>query len=438
LAAILACPAQDDVVRGDGVAASVRDTLDRRLEACVLERLDLATVVTHEVVMVIAACVRRLEACDAVTEIDPLHESERVHSVERPVDARDPDAAAARTHSVVDLLRREAAVLLTEELDDQPTRAAAPAGRTAQFPKGGVHPRLWHGDNDTRSQERATVLAVRALAVLAAAVTLAGCASTDSAEESSPGEPPVVVASFYPLAWAADRVSRTSTEVVNLTPPGVEPHDIELAPSDVETIHDAGLVVYVGGGFQPAVEDAVASREGRSLDVLDGESDPHIWLDPVRFAQVVERIARAVGAAGSGQRVVRELEVLDAEYRRGLANCKSRVLVTTHAAFGRLAARYGLTQLALAGRTPESEPSPRDLERLIADVRVSGATTVFAEPLVSSRVAETVARESGARVATLDPIEGLSQKRLDAGEDYVSVMRSNLAALQQALGCRQL
>jgi zinc transport system substrate-binding protein len=195
--------------------------------------------------------------------------------------------------------------------------------------------------------------------------------------------------------------------------------------------------VYLSGGFQPAVEDAVAERDGPSLDVLDGEPDPHIWLDPVRFARVVERIARATGGAGSAQRVVREVKGLDTEYRRGLANCKSRVLVTTHAAFGRLAARYGLTQLALAGRTPESEPGPRDLERLIADVRASGATTVFAEPLVSSRVAETVARESGARVATLDPIEGLSEERLDRGEDYLSVMRSNLAALQRALGCRQ-
>jgi zinc transport system substrate-binding protein len=431
--AILACPAQDDVVRGDGIAASVRDTLDRRLEACVLERLDLATVVAHEVVMVIAACVRRLEACDAVAEIDPLHESERVHPVERPVDGRDPDAAAARAHGTVDLLRREAAVLLAEELDDEPARATAPAGRTTQFPQRGVHPRLCHGDNDTRSQERGTVFAVRLIAMVVAALVLVGC---DPNEERHV-QPHVVVASFYPLAWAADRVSRTSTEVVNLTPPGVEPHDIELTPSDVATVHDAELVIYIGGGFQPAVEGAVASRDGRSLDVLDGEPDPHIWLDPVRFARVVERIARATGGAGSAQRVVREVKGLDTEYRRGLANCKSRVLVTTHAAFGRLAARYGLTQLALAGRTPESEPGPRDLERLIADVRASGATTVFAEPLVSSRVAETVARESGARVATLDPIEGLSEERLDRGEDYLSVMRSNLAALQRALGCRQ-
>lgn len=276
---------------------------------------------------------------------------------------------------------------------------------------------------------------MRVLAVLIATLALAGCGP----DEEFSFEPRLLVTSFYPLAWATEQVAGASTrsDVVNLTPPGVEPHDIELTPGDVETIRAAELVVYVGGGFQPAVEDAVAGRDGRSLDVLDGESDPHIWLDPVRFAQVVERIARAVGRAGSAQRVVREVKGLDTEYRRGLANCQRRVLVTTHAAFGRLAARYGLIQLALAGRTPEAEPTPRDLEQLIAEVRASGATTVFTEPLVSSRVAETVAREAGARVTTLDPIEGLSQERLDAGEDYLSVMRSNLHALQQALGCRQ-
>ena len=131
-----------------------------------------------------------------------------------------------------------------------------------------------------------------------------------------------------------------------------------------------------------------------------------------------------------------QLKQLDAEYRRGLADCDRRVLVTTHAAFGQLAARYGLTQLSLAGRSPESEPGPRELETLIDDVRASGATTVFAEPLVSDGLAQTVAREADVEVATLDPIEGLSEERLAAGEDYLSVMRSNLVALRQALGCR--
>jgi zinc transport system substrate-binding protein len=260
-------------------------------------------------------------------------------------------------------------------------------------------------------------------------VAFAGCSDGESDSR------PTIVASFYPLAWAAERVAGDDYRVVNLTPPGVEPHDIELTPSDVETIDDAELVVYVGGGFQPAVEEAVASRDGRSLDVLYGDSDPHIWLDPVRFARSVVGIARTLDDITAARPALRRLQRLDSEYRVGLGECDRRVIVTTHAAFRELAARYGLTQISLSGSSPESEPSPRELEDLVDEVRASGVTTVFTEPLVSSEVAETVAREAGTAVATLDPSEGLSNERLHAGEDYLSVMRSNLAALRKALGC---
>lgn len=252
---------------------------------------------------------------------------------------------------------------------------------------------------------------------------------------SSAGDTPAVVAAFYPLAWAAEQVGPDGLDVMNLTPPGAEPHDVELSPSDVETLRDAELVVYLGGGFQPAVEEAVDARDGPSLDLLEGAEEPHIWLDPIRFSQSVEATAGAIPGS-SARGALDDLAALDAEYRAGLADCDRDVIVTTHAAFGQLARRYGLTELSLAGRSPEAEPSPRELERLIDDVRASGATTVFAEPLVSDEVAETVAREAEVTLATLDPIEGLSQERLDAGEDYLSVMRDNLAALREALGCR--
>jgi zinc transport system substrate-binding protein len=275
-------------------------------------------------------------------------------------------------------------------------------------------------------------LAVSLAALALAALALAGCGESGS----SAGDGQSVVAAFYPLAWAVESVGGDGLDVVNLTPPGAEPHDVELSPRDVEKIRDADLVVYVGGGFQPAVEDAVADRDGGSLDILGDDRDPHVWLDPVRFAASVEEIAERLGRAGSAIATVRALRDLDREFRRGLEGCRRRTLVTSHAAFGALAARYGLEQLALTGSSPEAEPTPRELERLIERVQESGVTTVFAEPLVSDRIAETVARETGAEVAVLDPLEGLSEERLDAGEDYLSVMRENLETLREALGCR--
>lgn len=274
----------------------------------------------------------------------------------------------------------------------------------------------------------------RLAAVFVAGLVLAGCAGDDDDDDTSTR---TLVAAFYPLAWAAERIAGDDIAVVNLTPPGAEPHDVELSPRDVDTLHDAEHVVYVGGGFQPAVEDAIDGRDGPSLDVLrEEEQDPHVWLDPVRFADVARSLGRELDRPAAAGALADELARLDASFRSRLAACERRVLVTTHSAFRHLADRYGLAELALAGSSPEAEPGPRELERLVEKVDASGATTVFAEPLVSDRLAETVAREAGVTVATLDPLEGLSAERLDAGEDYLSVMRDNLAALRTALQCR--
>jgi zinc transport system substrate-binding protein len=270
---------------------------------------------------------------------------------------------------------------------------------------------------------------VVALITLSAAV-MAGC-SRDEADSR-----PTIVASFYPLAWAAERVAGDAYRVVNMTPAGAEPHDIELTPRDVEEIRDADLVVYLSGGFQPAVEDAVADRDGPSLDARGSDADPHVWLDPVRFAQVLEALGRALGRPEAARSVESELREIDRRYRNGLRNCARSTFVTDHAAFGQLAKRYGLTQLSLAGVSPEAEPAPRDIERLVGQVKAVGAPVVLAEPLLSSRLAETVAREAGVDVAFLDPLEGLSSARIAEGADYESVMLDDLNVLTKALGCR--
>jgi zinc transport system substrate-binding protein len=258
---------------------------------------------------------------------------------------------------------------------------------------------------------------------------------------------PTVVASFYPLAWVAERVAAPGTHVVDLTPAGAEPHDLELTPRDLETLQDADLVLYLGHGFQPAVEKAVEGRSKPSLDLLatqrlrpggeDGATaDPHVWLDPSRLARIAIAVGAALDREQSARRVASELRRLDRELRDGLAHCRRHEIVTSHAAFGYLADRYGLEQISLTGLSPEAEPSPKDVERLVDEVRRSGATTVFTETLVSPRLADTISREAGASTAVLDPIEGLTKDEVEAGEDYVSRMRWNLATLRKALGCR--
>ena len=262
---------------------------------------------------------------------------------------------------------------------------------------------------------------------------------------------PGVVASFYPLAEAARQVGGDRVRVDNLTPPGAEPHDLELTASQVAGIQDADVVLVLGGGFQPAVEKAAASRRGtvELLAVLGpaaGDTDdPHVWLDPVLFAAVVDHVAAALGRVEPAQRPTfsagadaykAQLATLDQDYRAGLSDCARREILTAHEAFGRLAGRYGLTQESITGLSPETEPEPDRLAELADLVRRRGVTTIFTETLVSPRVAEALARETGARTEVLDPLEGLSGDDAREGGTYLSVMRDNLAKLRAALGCR--
>jgi zinc transport system substrate-binding protein len=268
-----------------------------------------------------------------------------------------------------------------------------------------------------------------------------------------------VVAAFYPLFEAAQRVGGDRVQVRNLTPAGSEPHDLELSSAQVDRMEDAAVVLLLGQGFQPALEKAAVRAKGMRVAVLDDlgglraappgddqlDVDPHVWLDPRLFKAIVLQVAGALSSVDPANRDTyeanaaaysRELDDLDAEFVRGLSSCDRRVVVTSHAAFGYLTARYGLVQEAIAGLEPESEPSPQRLADLAARVRADGTTTVFYETLVSPKVAQSLAREAGVSTAVLDPIEGLSDSDAKAGKTYVTAMQGNLAALRLALGCR--
>lgn len=291
-----------------------------------------------------------------------------------------------------------------------------------------------------------------------------------SAESGASGDGTIeVVASFYPLAHAADLVGGERVSVTNLTPPGVEPHDLELDPDDLEAIATADVVIYAGGGFQPSVQQAVeAEATGVTIDALDGidlldapqeqgehggdedlsaeasGGDPHVWLDPALYAGVVGRVATVMvdndpaGAetiTASAAAVASDLDVLDREFSRGLARCGTRVLITNHAAFGYLAAAYDLEQEAISGLSPEAEPDPARVAELAAFARAHGVGTIFIEDLASAEVANVLAEEAGIAAATLSPLEGLSEEQLTAGADYLSVMRENLETLRDGLVC---
>lgn len=314
----------------------------------------------------------------------------------------------------------------------------------------------------------------RTLLVLALAAAtglgLTGCGTDD--EASSSPDVVAVDASFYPLQWATERIGGEHVEVSSLTPAGAEPHDLELTPKQVAGLSDAALIVHASG-FQPAVDDAVAqvasdtgfdvapfadltiAATGEAVDEHaeeehadeegdhdHGAMDPHFWLDPVRF----EQVARAIGdrlaevdpdhaaeyAAGT-EALVDDLATLDEEFSAGLADCRQTHLVTSHTAFAYLAQRYDLEQVGISGVNPDVEPDAATVKRISDLVEKEGITTIYTETLASPALAETIARETGATTAVLDPVAGLTDTSV--GSDYLEIMRSNLGTLREGQQC---
>lgn len=288
--------------------------------------------------------------------------------------------------------------------------------------------------------------------LIVAALALSACGSAGGAADGKAGGKIAIVASFYPLEFATQQIGGDFVSVTSLTKPGAEPHEVELTPRDVASVSKAGLVVFEKG-LQGAVDKAVESQAGdRALDVaptanLDlklasGATDPHFWLDPQRYSGVARAIAERLALLDPAHRADFEknaklfqdkLATLGKEFTSGLASCEREDIVTSHSAFGYLADRFGMRQIAINGLSPGQEPSAAALAEVSVYAKSHGVTTVYAETLVSPAIARTVADETGAAMATLDPIEGLTDT--SAGEDYFEVMRSNLKTLRAGQGC---
>ena len=292
------------------------------------------------------------------------------------------------------------------------------------------------------------------------ALLLSACGSTSASDADI-----TAVAAFYPLQFVTDRIAGDHVDTENLTSAGADPHGLELSPQQVAQITDADIIVYLSG-FQPSVDQAVELQAPTTaFDVAEvvelreqgghehdhdghdhgdhdhGDHDPHVWLDPTKLADIVTAVAEKLADidpdnagdyAANAEQLVDDLQALDETYATSLAECESRDIVTSHAAFGYLADRYDLHEVAVAGLSPDSTPTG-DAIREVADyVAEHGVTTVFYETTAAPGVAETVAAETGAQTAVLNPLETVVA---DSGDDYFSIMESNLDSLVAALGC---
>ncbi|MEV1049330.1 metal ABC transporter substrate-binding protein [Streptomyces sp. NPDC049916] len=331
-------------------------------------------------------------------------------------------------------------------------------------------------------------------AVALGLTALSACSTSDAAEGGG-GDKLKVTASFYPMQFLAERIGGEHVAVTSLTKPGVEPHDLELTPRQIGSISDSDYVLYLKG-VQPAVDDAIKQsgvkdtvdaatlttlenhgaevghdhghegEEGHAHEGGDGHgheedahqehtegdghnhgeeggADPHVWLDPVKYAEVAKGVGASLEKADpdhaadykkNTEALVGELDKLNTAFETGLKNPATRTFITTHSAFGYLAERYGLTQQGIAGIDPEAEPTPARVQELHTIAEKEKATTVFFETLASDRTAKTLAKDTGLKTDVLDPLEGINDK--SKGADYFEVMEANLAALEKALGAK--
>ncbi|MGW1713497.1 metal ABC transporter solute-binding protein, Zn/Mn family [Streptomyces sp. NPDC002156] len=297
---------------------------------------------------------------------------------------------------------------------------------------------------------------------------LSACSSDSSASDRNITGQLDVVASFYPMQYLAEQIGGRHVSISTLTEPGQEPHDLEISAKQTAQLQEADAVLYLKG-LQPAVDEAVSQSEAKTkidaatLTTLEdhgstehsheGEEahsdeeasalDPHVWLDPVKYAEIADGVSAAFQKADptnaaeyklNTRALTAKLTSLDTSFEDGLKNTASKVFFTNHAAFGYLAERYGLTQEAIAGVDPESEPSAARMKELQQEAKADGVTTVFYETLVSDKTAKTLAEDANLKTDVLDPLEGITEK--SRGDDYIAVMEANLKALQTALGAK--
>lgn len=280
-----------------------------------------------------------------------------------------------------------------------------------------------------------------------------------------------VAAAFAPLAEQAARIGGADVSVTDLTPLGATPHGLQPSQTAQAALRRARVAIYLGGDFQPAVVAAIAKLPATTtkLDLAaDGESlpapkpvpgargaiegapvrsagtDPHVWLDPERFAAMAQRTQAALAAAAPERRTdidarggtyLAELTALAGEFKTGLAACRGQTILTTHPAYGYLAERYGLEQAVVGGLTPDAVPNPRTLAAIKRFAAAKDVKTMFLSTPLPSRTAKVVERETGLKLSTLNPVEGLTLEQQDRKEGYVQLMRQNLAQLQQGLAC---
>lgn len=301
--------------------------------------------------------------------------------------------------------------------------------------------------------------------LLMSALILSGCGNAKVNTQSSnigssadSGKKLTVYTSFYPMYDLTKKIGGDKINLKNLVPAGTEPHDWEPTPSDMGNLEKADVLIYNGAGMESWMDKVLKSINNKKLVTVEASKglkllgnpdknensayDPHVWLNPMLAKQEMEAIKNALVNADSANKEYYEknfnenafkLDQLDQDYKKTITGLSKKDIIVAHQAFSYLCSAYGLNQVAIEGLAADSEPSPARMAEIVNFAKEKQLKYIFFEELVSPKVAQTIAKETGATATVLSPLEGLSETDQKAGKDYFSVMRDNLEVLKKAL-----
>ena len=280
---------------------------------------------------------------------------------------------------------------------------------------------------------------------------LGGCSTNEREGESSKLK---IYTSFYTMYDFTSKIAGDKADVINLVTDGTEPHDWEPSTTDMVSLEKADMLVYNGAGMEHWVSqisdslqnDIILVEASKGVEIISGEeeehSDTHVWLDAKNAKLEMETIKNALVQADEAKaayyeenykKYAAQLDELNEELVNRLGALKDKNIIVSHEAFSYLCKAYGLKQTSIGDLEADAEPDANTIVEIVEFAKENNVTTIFFEELVSPKVATVIAKEIGADTAVLNPIEGLTKEQGDSGEDYFSLMKANINALEQAL-----
>lgn len=252
-----------------------------------------------------------------------------------------------------------------------------------------------------------------------------------------------IYTSIYPIYDFTKKIGGERITVYNMTKAGAEPHDFEITSKDMANLSKADLFIYNGGGMEHWVDTIMEALKdlkyiNASSNINENNLDPHFWLSPINAKIQMENIKNGLIEIDFENKNYYEsnynlyanrLNELDDKIRNSLSNIKNRNLVLTHPAFGHFCKEYSLNQIAIA----RGEADPKAMADIITFIKNNNVRAIFYEEFSSSKLVDSIAKETGIKILTLNPIESLSEEDIDAGEDYFSIMKKNLISLSDGL-----